>query len=377
MASNTVTVSGMFGNGKTYFSGSPVMIHISGLAWPESSPFNIVRVCVDYGGEEVGYFQSDTGGATSVSFDISSALRAIWIGYEFSSEADMANAALTATSVDGKESVREMRAYTLRIYTEYISSDDGGVFTVTKCTDAEGNTDIPGGQCVYGWMTERERSRIGDESNADVSHMEHTGVRNGDASTKPKGAPERVGKSSITSWVDVQKGYTKSIFYPSEAIPVADDSATSEDGWTGHAPIVLRDSIDYVDFIFVNRRGAVETCSGRMLEAMDIDVEVKKYIRDVGSSFKPSRSVMSIIQSYPRRSWKMSSGYVDREWAEWWVMEFLSSGRWWMKYKGTGDQEASYVPVVIESEKTSVSIYDRVKQDMTHIDFTVTLALEG
>ncbi len=44
MASNIVTISGMFGNGKTYFADSPVVIDISGLEWPDTSPFNVVRV---------------------------------------------------------------------------------------------------------------------------------------------------------------------------------------------------------------------------------------------------------------------------------------------------------------------------------------------
>ena len=83
---NTVTVSGMFGSGKTYFADSPVVIDISGLQWPGSSPFNIVRVYVVYNGSDVGDFHAETGGQTSISFDISSALQAIWAGYDFAGE---------------------------------------------------------------------------------------------------------------------------------------------------------------------------------------------------------------------------------------------------------------------------------------------------
>jgi hypothetical protein len=67
----------------------------------------------------------------------------------------------------------------------------------------------------------------------------------------------------------------------------------------------------------------------------------------------------------------MSSGYVTREWAEWWAKEFLKAHQWWMLYEG------SYVPVVVKEAKKSNGIYDRSKQQMPHIDFTVTLALEG
>lgn len=367
----------MFGAGKTYFSDSPVIIYISGLKWPASSPFNIVWIYVYYNGTEVGSFRAETGGQSSISFDISSALRAIWSDYDFSSDVAAAQSALTATSVKGQEASRNMREYTLRIFTEYLSSDDGGVFTTTQCVDADGNTDIHGGQCLIGWLTEFERSIIENEEDADVSHLEHTGVRNGDASTKPTSSPERIGKESITSWVDVQQGFTKTIFYPSDTPPAADDSPTSEEGWEGHAPLVLRDSDEYVDFLFVNRRGAIETCSGKMLESMNIKVETKRYSRLARNSFKPIRSLMNLRQSGPRRNWAMSSGYVDADWAEWWTMEFLTARQWWMRYQGPGQKESTYVPVVIDGAKDEVEIYDRTKQDMPHVDFTVTLALDG
>ncbi len=45
--------------------------------------------------------------------------------------------------------------------------------------------------------------------------------------------------------------------------------------------------------------------------------------------------------------------------------------QWWMLYKGR------YVPVIVEASKKSIDIYDKTKQQMPHVDFTVTLALEG
>lgn len=358
----------MFGDGKTYFADSPVVIDISGLEWPSDSPFNIVRVEVERNDEKIGDFHADTGRQSQISFDISSALRAIWSGYDFSSEVAQAQAARTANA--GQQVSRAMREYALRVFTEYMASDDGGVFTPT------GYGPFTGGQCLIGRLTEWERSMIADKADADVSHLEHTGIRNGDASTKPISTPERVGKDSITSWVDVKEGYTKSIFYPSTVTPVADDVPGSQQGWTGHAPLVLRDSIQYTDFLFVNRRGAVETCSARMLEAMNTDVETKHYNKVERPTFSPSRT-MTAIASGGRRSWQMSSGHQTREWAEWWAMEFLMARQWWMLYKGPGMATAKYVPVIVEPAKKSMGIYDRAKQQMASVEFTVTLALEG
>lgn len=364
---NIVTISGMFGSGKTYFAGSPVVIDISGLAWPAASPFNVVIVEVVYNGSVTGEFRQDTGGQESISIDISSALRALWADYEFSDEVAKAGASLGGVE---RTSSRAMRSYTLRIYTEYLASDDGGVFTRVPCTDAQGRKDIPGGQCLLGGLTEWERAGVGSKENADASYWEHTNPRFGDASTKPLSSPERVGRDSITSWTDVQNGLTKTIFYPASATPQQDDRAGSTTGWTGHAPLVLRDSIPYADFLFVNRRGAVETCSALAKESMDIPVETKQYGRADQNSFAPSRTVMTIAGD-GHRSWPMSSGYQTREWTEWWANEFLKASRVWMLYEGR------YVPVVVEPSKKSVTIYDKSKQQMAHVDFTVTLALEG
>jgi hypothetical protein len=67
----------------------------------------------------------------------------------------------------------------------------------------------------------------------------------------------------------------------------------------------------------------------------------------------------------------MSSGRQTREWTEWWTLEFLMARKWWMKYQG------SFVPVIVEPAKKSNGIYDKAKQQMASVEFTVTLALEG
>lgn len=375
-----VTISGMFGSGHTYFAGSPVVITISGLEWGETvtSPFTIVRVYVYYNGRKVGEFHEDTGGQTTATFDIKSALMAIWADYDFSAEVAAAQLAKASTAAnasfvaetddvnffDEHPGTRKYRSYSIEVFTEYLDSTDG------EFTQSPGVT-FDGGQCAIGSFTEWERSIIPSDADADVSYREHENLRYGDASTKPTESPERVGRSSITSWVDVSNSGTQSVFYPASA-------TAGEDSQSAHAPLVLRDSQEYVDFLFLNRRGAIETCSGMTKEAMQIDVDMKQYARVERPTFRPSRSLMA-IGSDGRRSWQMSSGYVTREWAEWWAMEFLGGKRkrWWMKYKGPGQATAAYVPVIVEPSKKSIGIYDHTKQQMPHVDFTVTLALEG
>lgn len=384
MAEHIVTIGGMFGDGKTYFADSPVMIDISGLYWgdPVTSPFTVVRIEVLYQNHVAGSFREDTGGQATATFDISTALHAIWSDYGFAKEVAAANEAKASAGSSGitpgtdaeagfLDGVRLYREYSLRVYTEYLTSDMNGKPTVTQYTDKDGNVDIPGGRCMIGGLTEWERSTIGDKKNADASHWEHTNDRYGDASTKPADTPERVGSMSITSWVDIDSEGTKSVFFPAGA------GRGSADSHNAHAPLVLRDNQPYADFLFLNRRGAVESCSALVLESMGIDVNIQQYARIERPAFKPSRSLMA-IGTDGRRSYQMSSGYVTREWAEWWAMEFLGGKRkqWWMRYP-IGDPNGRYVPVVIQPAKNQIAIYDRTKQQMPVVEFTVTLALEG
>ena len=351
---NIVIIEGQFNKDGSYFADSPVIIRVSGLAWPASSPFTIVRVNIVYEDKIVGDLHADTGGQTETTFDISSALQTIWADYDYAAE---------LTAANGRSSnMRGYRSYSMEVYTEYLSND--GVFTQTH------SGSFSGGKCMIGGLTEWERSRVG---NADASTQELTNLRYGDASTKPHqsdSVPERVGSLSPTSWVDLSASGTTAHYY-------AADATMDDDGNSDHAPLVLRDSVPYVDFLFINRRGAVETCSGQTLESMGINVKVTQYSRTERPSFAPTRSLMAIGQD-GRRSWQMSSGFVSREWAEWWAMDFMGGKRkqWWMRYP-IGDANGTYVPVIVEPAKQTINIYDRAKQNMPHVDFTVTLALEG
>ena len=334
----------MFGSGHTYCADSPVVITINGLAWPSKSAFKVVRIEVIGSGGLVGNFRAETGGASSVTFDISSALRAMWADYDFSGEVAAANS--------GSNFTRGYRSYSITVYTEYIADD--GTYTTTN------SGTFTGGQCLIGGRTEMERLTNGQ---GDASTWEHRNARNGDASTKPTSSPERVGRDSITSWVDVSNSGTTSYFFTPSAVP-------GDDSHAAHAPIVLRDTQAYTDFLFVNRRGAVETASAQTLEALNIEVETRQYARVERPAFTPSRSVTARATG-GRRSWSMSSGGQTREWAEWWALEFLMARQWWMRYDGR------FVPVIVEPAKKQTGIYDRTKQQMPSVEFTVTLALEG
>lgn len=369
-------------NSGTWFADSPVIIKVDGLNtyWPTNpkSPFNVVRVEIIHNSKVYGEVKADTGGAASIEFDISSALRAIWAEEDFSNEVSKANSAAAGT---GAKYDRSRHQHMFHVYLEYVSD---GILEKKDFTINNNSYNVAGG------MTEWERSLITDseEQSTDINvikakksvlRWDKSNNRFGSASTKPVSSPEHVGINSITSWVGITEGHTTSRYCAASAGQEPDDGTREVNyQYREHNPIVLRDSQEYVDFLFVNRRGAVETCSGLTKEAMDIGLETKQYGRVEGPSFKPTRS-LAALGSDGRRSWNMSSGYVTRDWAEWWASEFLGGKRkrWWMRWKGPGMTTAKYVPVIVEPAKKSVTIYDRSKQNMAHVDFTVTLALEG
>lgn len=345
-----VIVTGMTGSGRTFFADSPVVVAVQVTGWGRQSPFTIVRLEVRYGGRTVGRFQADTGGQTTMEFDISTALKAIWSDYDYQAEVERADA-----QTDGP--LRAARAYTIEAYSEYLDTD-GELVTASS-------GEIEAGRCVRGGYTEWERRKIGSALQGDVTAVSNTNFRNGDASTKPTTSPERVGSDSITSWTDVTPQGTQTYFYGPSVTGASDRTAP-------HPPLVLRDSVPYADFLFLNRRGAVESCSAQTLEAMQIEKDAKQYSLIGRPAFVPSPS-LTAIGTDGRRSWPMSSGRQTREWCEWWTMEFLGGKRrrWWMRYQG------SYVPVIVEPAKKQTTIYDRAKQNMESVEFTVTLALEG
>ena len=356
-------------NSGTWFADSPVIIKVEGLNtyWPTNpkSPFNVVRVEIIHNSKVYGEVKADTGGAPSIEFDISSALRAIWAEEDFSNEVSKANSAATGT---GAKYDRPRHQHMFHVYLEYVSD---GILEKKDFTINNNSYSAAGG------MTEWERSL--DNGEKSVTRWDRTNDRFGSASTKPVTSPEHVGIESITSWVGITAGHTTSRYCAASARQEPDDGTREANyQYREHNPIVLRDSQEYVDFLFVNRRGAVETCSGLMKEAMEMGVSTQQYGRVEGPSFKPTRSIMA-LGSDGRRSWNMSSGYVTRDWAEWWASEFLGGKRkrWWMRWKGPGMTASKYVPVIVEPAKKSVTIYDRSKQNMAHVDFTVTLALEG
>jgi hypothetical protein len=164
-------------------------------------------------------------------------------------------------------------------------------------------------------------------------------------------------------------GYT--LFYNwSEVNHSSDGELTVKSSYVGTKSGYFRTNTNGVHFLrFINGFGAVENIAVRAKDKLTYEVSGETHSLVQGISTRPSdRRYAS--KSQPVGVYELSSGYVPKKWAEWYVQELLTSPRVWIQLAG------KWVPALIEAEDDCV-IYDRTKPEMPHVDFTLRLAIDG
>ena len=399
-----IQVSGMLGG--TYLAGSPIVVRFFDMTWPVGSSLHMLNVDIDlqwhdaerflrynfnqtlaalvgpnpdsrWEGylKELGYPDEITpadlpaaraynysflvADKPAYSLDVRTAYQSYYFDYDFRREVIMANAVITFGSAEPVVFGRAPVQGTFTAAMSYI--DQSGIKQQTTVIEDRLS------YVFLGRFTEMERLIRAEQGTADIAADIDPDTGDVVATTKPN-KPELIGADSL---------FVVSCFVADtdseDAPPALETHMVSKDvSQTTHlGRTFVRDaSRHYTDFLIVNSRGAIESCSGVALDSMEITASSKHYHHIQGASFSPERPLFSIADG-GQRSWNMSSGYVSRAWAEWWTLEFLSAPQWWMRI---GDR---YYPVTIEPSKKNLGIYDRTKQSMPHIDFTVTLAYEG
>lgn len=122
-------------------------------------------------------------------------------------------------------------------------------------------------------------------------------------------------------------------------------------------------------FVFINSFGLLESVTAITKESMKYDIQSNLYVVPQEIGFKGNTQVVNYA-SLPTSSFEMSSGFVNREWAEWWINEFIVTRKAWILLNGR------YVPVAIIPEET-VSLYDRSKPDLMAVNFNVRYSFTG
>ena len=133
-----------------------------------------------------------------------------------------------------------------------------------------------------------------------------------------------------------------------------------------------------VQFQFVNGLGIVESISAESLEALETSGTSEITAITAPASFK-NVNRMSANKSGRRPKYKLSTGAITQEWAEWWHNEFFDQSD---KFRRTLAQscwiklDGHWWPCAAILEDDTI-IYDRTQNGMVRIDFTVHLAIDG
>lgn len=138
---------------------------------------------------------------------------------------------------------------------------------------------------------------------------------------------------------------------------------------TGKSKHVVVPSPFMRHFLFLNGFGLIESITATMREKMKYTIDSEKFIIPGDVNFKGYTRVVSYTKS-PQVELEMSSGYVNREWADWWMNEFLPSGRGWML------QDGRYIPIAIIPED-NYKLFDKSKPGMIAIQFKVQYSFTG
>ena len=128
--------------------------------------------------------------------------------------------------------------------------------------------------------------------------------------------------------------------------------------------VFVENNPDRHEFVFLSRLCLFETASALTRESLSYDVETEEKTIVNTPSFLPEATLMT-THSDLRPEWKMSSGPVTREWAEWWTTEFLAAKRHWLR-----QPDGSLLPVTITPDGETTTIYDRSKQELISVNFT-------
>lgn len=143
----------------------------------------------------------------------------------------------------------------------------------------------------------------------------------------------------------------------------------STDRETGKKRYIVKQNPNMRHFLFVNGFGMLESVTAVTRESLSYDIQSDLYSVPQDIDFRGTTQVINYAQA-PNAVFGMSSGYVTREWAEWWLSEFVVTRKAWMLDGGI------YLPVAIIPEETN-DLIDRSKPGLLSVNFSVRYSFTG
>lgn len=314
------------------FIENPIIVRIPGTyTFPKDSTFRQIVIKVDIHStwddkDSTYFFYADASAGTELSVDISSALRGAMKGWEPDAESIPVSTSGSLTYPYATFSAYLWKKYML----------DGIVY------DTENNrTERLGAYAYYGGLSEYELLTY------DKHIYEYRTTL--DFSRKPSsGELQAVGDIKTTSSLS------------GSSVKTTTSTVTTADFGKG----------ELQQFLFVNSLGVLETVSAFSRESLayGIESETKNLASAPAYFAKPNRTTH---KTGGRGKLAMSSGFVTRDWADWWTTEFLMAKKYWMLYDGR------WLPVTVTPADDESTVYNKAEQRIPHVDFDVEIAVEG
>lgn len=168
-------------------------------------------------------------------------------------------------------------------------------------------------------------------------------------STKPSGEILCWGQILVRTWYDAETGNVTSSF-----------SVNNQ----------FMDARERISILFVNSRGVYETISVLGNESEEYEVVSEEMLKTGIAEYRPSATIF-MHKTGGAATWKMSSGYVNKEWAQWYTREFLMANHYWLR------KDSRWLPVAISADGNSVATYDKNDPSLVSVDFIVKSAIKG
>lgn len=310
------------------FFGSPVTIPVTATAiTPEPSFHRLVVVVTINNTKSFTFSAPVTNDYRQVTFDISSAFKAFAEQHEYKADVLNSYPKLTAT---------------MQAYEDYMINGEAW----NEQYQATGPV-IAG--LYAGALTDRERM---------------TGERPSRYSRKPTSSPEIV-FNGMTFLLPVAT--TSGAIVSDPAVTpyvVGRDTIPSE----ANVYAVKPDG-DCYELRFINSLRVHESLHVRSLRKTEVDIQTDKYVISRQETLTKFSRGLAVKQNNHER-WTLSSGPVDRQWASWYIHEFMMAEDVWMKADGL------WVPCHVLPEETT-QFLDRSRPNLIEISFAMQLDING
>lgn len=325
--------------------GSPIVVSV-GASNVGAATFHrvklIVRAALSSDGEEKEYpLSTNASNGETVQFDISTALRSVASGYEY----DLVAAAKEYPYL----------TYTIEAYDEYMLN--GVLYETGKFIYNNGAKSY----ALMGAFTARERI------------LSTNGTKDITAFTRKPATDEVCAPGELFVYPEAVATplAINSTLTAGPKVTVVTLTGSGAKTYGGRTIYVDPNARDRMLFQFVNGLGVVETISAEMLEEVDSSGTTEVDVVTAPASFNTPRT--EVARRDERKAiYKCSSGFVSKEWAEWWATEFLGGDpfRKGGRCKCWLLQGGNWFPCTVVPDD-DITLYDRTSPGLIHVDFEV------